>query len=188
MFDIYLKLGIQHILDFKAYDHILFIMALCAVYAVKEWKKVLVLITAFTIGHSFTLALSAFNILKIQPFIIEMLIPITIILTGLYNIFNTSGKTKNLKVLYAVALFFGLIHGMGFSNYLNALLGEEESVVWPLLGFNLGVECGQIVVVAASMMLSYLFNDVLKLSNRYWTILISSLAIIVALYLLFQQL
>jgi HupE / UreJ protein len=188
MFDIYLKLGFQHILDLNAYDHILFVMALCAVYSVKDWKKVLVLVTAFTIGHSLTLALSVFNIVRINPSIIELLIPITIIATALFNIFNDERKNKSMKVLYVAALFFGLIHGMGFSNYLNALLSEEESPLLPLLGFNLGVECGQIIVVVISMALSYLFNDILKLSNRYWTVTVSIIAIAVALFIISKQL
>ncbi len=188
MFEIYLKLGFQHILDLNAYDHILFIMALCAVYVLKEWAKVLALVTAFTVGHSITLALSAFNIIRINPSIIEILIPLTIILTGLSNIFNNTGLAKRTGILYFAALFFGLIHGMGFSNYLNALLGEEESVVWPLFGFNLGVECGQIVVVSLSMVLSYIFHSMLNFSNRYWTVTLSLAAIIVAVYLLLKQL
>lgn len=188
MFDIYLKLGFQHILDLNAYDHILFVMALCAVYNVKDWKKVLVLVTAFTIGHSLTLALSVFNIVRIKPSIIELLIPITIIATALFNIFNDERKNKSMTILYCAALFFGLIHGMGFSNYLNALLSEEESPLLPLLGFNLGVECGQIIVVIIAMLLSFIFNNVLKLSNRYWTVSVSVIAIAVALYIISKQL
>ncbi len=186
MIKIYLQLGFQHILDIKAYDHILFVMALCAVYAIKDWKKVLVLVTAFTIGHSVTLALSAFNILRISPPIIEFLIPVTIILTGLYNILSSSQKETKKPILYSAAAFFGLIHGMGFSNYLNALLGGEESIVMPLLGFNIGVECGQIIVVFCSILLSYIVLNILKIGSRYWTIFVSTIAIIVAAYLLIK--
>ncbi len=187
MFDIYLKLGFQHILDFNAYDHMLFIMALCAVYTISDWKKVLVLVSAFTIGHSISLALSAYNVMRINPTIIEFLIPITIILTCMYNIFNVKSSVKSMNVLYVSAAFFGLIHGMGFSNYLNALLGQEESIVMPLLGFNIGVEGGQLVVVAIAILLSYLFHNIVNVSNRYWTILVSFIAIVISLSILYKQ-
>ncbi len=186
MFELYLKLGLQHILDIKAYDHILFILALNAVYSVREWKKVLVLVTAFTVGHSITLALSVLKIVKINADVIETLIPITIILTALYNIFIGSDSQKKSSILYIAAMFFGLIHGLGFSNYLNALLGNEESILMPLLGFNIGVEVGQLAVVALGFLLSYLFVDLLKINQKYWTYFISSLAIIVSCYLLMK--
>jgi ABC-type antimicrobial peptide transport system permease subunit len=184
MFDIYLKLGFQHILDYLAYDHILFVMALCAVYNVKDWKKVLVLVTAFTIGHSITLALSVFNILRFDQGVIETLIPITIILTCLYNVFMDKEVKSNAIVIYMMAVFFGLIHGMGFSNYLNVLLDSEESKLMPLLGFNLGVECGQVIIIILSMLLSYVFVTLLKVKQKYWAYTISTLAILIAIHLL----
>jgi hypothetical protein len=188
MFGVYLKLGFDHILDINAYDHILFVLALCAVYVVSDWKKVLVLVTAFTIGHSATLALSVYKLVHINPSLIEKLIPITIILTAVYNIANykhEQGKKSGI-VLYLMACFFGLIHGLGFSNYLNALLGSEEDILIPLLGFNLGVEGGQIIVVAMAMALSFILVNLLKVKHFYWTIAISTIAAGVASYLFYQ--
>jgi hypothetical protein len=184
MFEMYLKLGFDHILDLQAYDHILFVLTLNAVYSVKEWKKVLILVTAFTIGHSLTLALSVLKIVTIPVDLIETLIPITIILTALYNLFYREKESSSSRILYGLALFFGLIHGLGFSNYLNALLGSEESILIPLLGFNIGVEFGQLIVVAIGLLLSYILLEVVGLKAKYWNNFISILAIIVSIYLL----
>jgi hypothetical protein len=173
-------------LDVKAYDHILFVLTLCSVYLAKDWKRVLILVTAFTIGHSLTLALSAYKIIKIAPNIVETLIPLTIIFTAISNIIKSHKSNSFSILLYLMAGFFGLIHGLGFSNYLNALLGSAESIVTPLLGFNLGVEFGQIIIVILGMMFSYIFIDFLKLSHRWWTIFVSIVAIMVSLYLLLK--
>lgn len=186
MIEVYLQLGFEHILDLKAYDHILFVLTLCAVYAVRDWKKVLILVTAFTLGHSLTLALSVYKLVSFSPNVIEKLIPVTIIITGLMNIIKSNSSRSFSGWLYGLAGFFGLIHGLGFSNYLNALLGTEESIVFPLLGFNLGVEGGQLIIVAAGMILSYILVDFLKLSHKWWTVFVSVLSIIVSLYLLFK--
>ena len=186
MFKIYLELGFDHILDIKAYDHILFVLTLCSVYAMKDWKKILVLVTAFTLGHSLTLALSVLNIVTVNPTLIETLIPITIIITALTNIFYSKDNNENIKALYTMAAFFGLIHGLGFSNYLKALLGNEESVTLPLLAFNIGVELGQILIVLLGVGLNYVLVQLLKLPLRSWTIAVSTIAIIVSFYLLFK--
>jgi hypothetical protein len=186
MFELYLKLGFDHILDIEAYDHILFVLTLNAVYAIKEWRKVLILVTAFTLGHSLTLALSVLKIVKIPAEIIEILIPITIILTALYNLFLGYKETNKSKVLYIAAAFFGLIHGLGFSNYLNALLGNEESMIVPLLGFNVGVELGQLIVVAAGLLLSYLLLEKLNLKKQYWNYIVSITAIVISIQLLLK--
>ena len=187
MFKSYLQLGFDHILDFNGYDHILFVLTLCAVYLLKDWKKVLILVTAFTIGHSITLALSALDILVIPDTIIEVLIPITIILTALYNIFSKQDHAKVSPMLYMLPLIFGLIHGMGFSYFFKALLSKDESILTPLLPFNLGVEFGQIVVVLVGMILSYLVVNVLKIRHRYWNYFISFSAIIITTYLLLER-
>ena len=188
MFGSYLKLGFDHILDINGYDHILFVLTLCAIYVIKDWKKVLILVTAFTIGHSITLALSALDILVIPATIIEVLIPITIILTAVYNIFSKQDHSKVSITLYLLPLFFGLIHGMGFSYFFKALLSKDESILTPLLPFNLGVELGQIVVVLIGMFLSYLFVNVFNLKQKYWNYFISISAIVISSYLLFERL
>ncbi|MGB3586189.1 MAG: HupE/UreJ family protein, partial [Tunicatimonas sp.] len=149
-FSLYFNLGLTHILDILGYDHILFVVALCALYMLRDWRKVLILITAFTIGHSITLALATLNIIQVNVALIEFLIPVTIFITAVSNILRSQKNVSPSRVQlnYAYALFFGLIHGMGFSNYLRSLLGKEEDITVPLLAFNLGLELGQIVIVA----------------------------------------
>ena len=187
-FQAYFQLGYQHIADVTAYDHILFIVALCATYLASQWKMILVLVTAFTIGHSVTLALATLNIILISPEIIEFLIPVTILLTAIFNVVRReetiSPADRRLK--YGLALFFGLIHGMGFSNYLRQLLGQEESIWQPLLAFNLGLEFGQILIVLVIMGLSYLFMNKLRVSHRDWNVFVSGAAAGIAFTLMME--
>ena len=185
MFSIYLRLGFDHILDVNGYDHILFIIALCAVYRYSEWRKVLVLITAFTVGHSITLALSALNIVVFNAEIIEFLIPLTIFLTALYNVLSI-GKEHSINWNYVIAMVFGWIHGLGFSNYFKALLGKEESIISPLLSFNLGVELGQLIIVMLILLISYVSLVRLKIQHRDWIIFLSGAAASVALVLMLE--
>ena len=192
MFRTYLELGFDHISDINAYDHILFLVALCAIYQLKEWKKILVLVTAFTIGHSITLALAALDVVSFPKDLIEFLIPVTILITSLYNVFtkslNTSTTTFNqrLNIRYLFALFFGLIHGMGFSNYLKVMLmpGQENELISQLLAFNIGVELGQLLIVAVIMGVAYLVLGLFKAKQRDWTLFISGAAAGVALILM----
>ncbi|MBS1505150.1 MAG: HupE/UreJ family protein [Bacteroidetes bacterium] len=176
-FQLYFGLGKDHILDYvNGYDHILFVLALCAVYLVRDWKKILILVTAFTIGHSITLALATLEIISVKTELIEFLIPLTIFTTAVSNLFKkeeTMGK-KNIQINYVFALFFGLIHGMGFSNYLRALLGKSHSILSPLLAFNLGLEFGQIIVVTLFLIISYILVDWLKVHRRDWKMILSS--------------
>lgn len=145
VFEIYFELGIKHIADFGAYDHILFVVALSATFNLSTWKRLVFLITAFTVGHSLTLLLSVLNIIQFDTKIIEFLIPITIIFSCLLNIFQN--KNNQSSIMYALVLGFGFIHGMGFSNYLKSLLGAESSIIQPLFAFNLGLEVGQLAIV-----------------------------------------
>jgi hypothetical protein len=159
-FALYFGLGKDHILDYiNGYDHILFVMALCAVYIVRDWKRILILVTAFTIGHSITLALSTLRIISA--------------VSNLFRKEETIGK-KNVQINYWFALGFGLIHGMGFSNYLKAILGKDQSILSQLLAFNLGLELGQIIVVALFLGLSYISVDFFKTPRRDWKMVISS--------------
>ncbi len=148
-FFLYFQLGFQHIADIHAYDHILFVVTLCLAYPFQKWKKLLVLTTAFTLGHSVTLALSVLKIVLVPAEWVEFLIPITIILSALLNLKEQESMKIGGKIpfTYGVTLFFGLIHGLGFSNYLRALLGKEVSIIEPLLAFNLGLEAGQILII-----------------------------------------
>ena len=185
-FETYLRLGFHHISDLRAYDHILFIVALCAIYEVRHWRQVLILVTAFTIGHSLTLALSTTGLVTIPVKIVEFLIPITILLTAVFNVIGTdrgfAGRKMNIN--YGLALFFGLIHGMGFSNYLRMLLGEEESILMPLFAFNVGLEIGQLLIVALVFLGAFLAMNVFAVKHRDWNIFVSGAAFGIALVLI----
>lgn len=168
-FELYLRLGFEHISDLKGYDHILFVIALAAVYPLREWKHLLVLVTAFTIGHSVTLALSTLGWVNVDADLIETLIPVTIFITAAINIFERFAKDpekalqRDWRMKYALAIGFGLIHGLGFSNYLRAILGSEESLVLPLFSFNVGLELGQLVILVITFLVS---GGVIGLANR----------------------
>ncbi|MGN5954320.1 HupE/UreJ family protein [Sphingobacterium lactis] len=172
-FSIYFQLGWQHILDLNGYDHILFVLVLCCSYTLKDWKRLLWLVTAFTLGHSITLALAVFKIVKVDTAWIEFLIPITILLTAIYNLPKRRAQ-RNPWILYSMTLFFGLIHGLGFSNYLQSLLGQEASILVPLLSFNIGLEFGQLIIVFFVILLSELMLKIFQVSNRDWSFFLSS--------------
>jgi hypothetical protein len=169
----YFREGMLHIADWKGYDHILFITALCLPYLFSEWKRVLLLVTAFTIGHSLTLALSVFEKILVSGSWIEFLIPVTIMLTALENLWpNTSDKLHSRR-RYGTALVFGLIHGMGFSNYLKSMLGSSTNIVSELLAFNLGLEAGQLLIVGLVLLTTFLFVQVLHTERKNWLLFIS---------------
>lgn len=183
-----LQLGLEHILDPNGYDHILFVIALCAVYTYREWKQVAWLVTAFTIGHSLTLALATFEIVKIPSDIIEFLIPVTIVMTCIINIINQPAEEiSNLihrrKTIqrYVLAAFFGLIHGLGFSNFLRSILPRDSTIWQPLLAFNIGLEIGQLVIVGIVLVLGYLLMDLLRVRRREWILVVSGIIAGVAL-------
>jgi ABC-type antimicrobial peptide transport system permease subunit len=175
-FKLYFQLGYEHIIDLNGFDHILFIVALCAIYVAQDWKKVLILVTAFTIGHSITLALSTFELVNFRTDLIEFMISVTIFVAALSNLFRKEGgvNTKALNINYLFALFFGLIHGLGFSNYLKSLLGKSESIITQLLAFNLGLELGQIIIVVIFMIISFVFTGLFNVARRDWKLVISS--------------
>ena len=170
----YLQLGWEHIISSDALDHQLFILALVAIFSFKDLKKVLILVTAFTIGHSVTLALSAFDIIRFPSNWIEFLIPCTIVFTALDNLIFSKNVEKLIKLNYFLALFFGLIHGMGFANSVRMMLANEQSIVIPLLGFNVGLEIGQIAVVIIVLSIFYILSTFLKLKKKHWVMLVSA--------------
>ena len=175
-FRLYYGLGFDHILDVNGYDHILFVIVLCALYQSTDWKKVLVLITAFTIGHSITLALSTARIINVNADLIEFLIPVTILFTAISNLFTKEDRIAEGKIWrnYMYAGFFGLIHGLGFSNYLRALLGDDEAIILQLFAFNVGLEVGQIIIVGLFMAISFIFVGLGGTTRRDWKMIISS--------------
>ena len=185
---IYLHLGFRHIIDWGGSDHILFVMALTLRYIWSDWKKLLVLVTAFTIGHSITLALSTLNWVNFPTTLIEILIPITILLTALSNFWVKDFEFKaKYPLIYFLALFFGLIHGLGFSYYLKSLLGKEESIFGPLFSFNLGLEVGQLLIVVIILIISIIFVSALKVSRKRYLQIGSGLAIALALNMVLDR-
>jgi hypothetical protein len=186
-FELYFSLGITHILDFEGYDHILFVIALCSIYRILDWRKILVLVTAFTIGHSLTLALATLKFISVNAEFIEFLIPVTIAITSASNLMNTRAKEgKWIQLNYLFALFFGLIHGLGFSNFLKSLLGRESSIIEPLLAFNLGLELGQIVIVVAFLSCTFIILNILKIKQNLWIQLISSLVFLLSIFMIYE--
>jgi len=193
MFNLYLKLGFEHLLDLAAYDHLLFVIALTVVYQVSEWKKLLILVTAFTIGHSITLALAVLDIIQFPTTIIEWLIPITILMTAAYNLYiyfiqkrPKANLNKLLNVKYFTALFFGLIHGMGFSNFLKSALmpSEEHLLVWQLLAFNVGIELGQLLIVGVVLLINFIVLNILGFKKQTWIGIVNSVVMILCIWII----
>ena len=177
-FVLYFKMGLKHVLDFSAYDHILFLIVLAVVFNFKQWRKVMWLVTLFTIGHSITLALSAYEVLKIRMDLIEFLIPLTIIITAIINILiakkSPTGK-ENINLVFA--LIFGLIHGLGFSNYFKLLIGSSNGKFFPLLEFAMGVELAQIAIVLVILSVGFVVQTIFRFSKRDWILMVSSIVI-----------
>ncbi|MBL7878557.1 MULTISPECIES: HupE/UreJ family protein [Chryseobacterium] len=170
----YLNLGWEHIISLDALDHQLFVLALIAVYSFSDLKKVLILVTAFTIGHSITLALSTFDIIRINSDWVEFLIPLTIVLTSLNNILIRNKKQSQNNANYYLALIFGLIHGMGFANTARVMIAKSQSIAIPLLGFNIGLELGQIAIVFGILMLLFILLKLFKVNQKDWILFVSS--------------
>lgn len=190
-FWIWFSTGFQHILDWNGYDHILYVISLCVLFSFKDWKKLLVLVTAFTIGHSLTLAMSVLDVLTVKQAFIELLIPLTIMSTCIINIvyrkkLETSLNKINYNLNYILALIFGFIHGMGFSYLLKSMLGKEENTLFPLLSFNLGLELGQIIIVISMLLVSIFLARFTRIKKAD-VILVISLAVLLVSTLLFIQ-
>lgn len=185
----YIQLGIEHILDTDGLDHLYFIVSFCLMYSLRDIKKIAGLVTAFTIGHSITLALAALNIFKLDPELIETLIPVTILISCVLNYWSIF-KTKEYKspkdgLIYSVILFFGLIHGLGFSNFLSAMLFEGDSVVTPLLGFNIGIEVAQLIIVVVVLLILSVSDKLLKSKKAIRLVLNSAVSFMVLKMLFF---
>ena len=179
-FSFYFPIGWEHIISLKAMDHLLFIMALAALYVWTDWKKVLILITAFTIGHSVTLVLAVLDLIRLNNDWVEFFIPVTIMITAFMNLLPKSKSQHGRTITYWLALFFGFIHGMGFANSIRFMLAQDQSLGWGLLGFNFGLEAGQLVVVIILLSLNQLILSNTKITAKGWTFLQSSLALGIA--------
>lgn len=187
-FELYFTLGREHIADWQGIDHILFVMALCVRYQFTDWRKLLALITAFTIGHSVTLALSVFNLVHFSTKWIEFLIAVTIVVTAISNVFVKKFvyKTK-FPFIYFMALGFGLIHGLGFSNYLKSLLGKDENILVQLLAFNVGLEIGQLLIVVSVLLISLILVSLIKTNRRDYILWMSGGVFALAMQMCLQR-
>jgi len=186
----YLVLGFEHITDLAGYDHMLFLAALSAVWAPSQWKTIALMATAFTVGHSISLALAVLNIVHIDTGLVELLIPVTILITCLGNFWaiRVRKNRSNLMLRYGIVTAFGLIHGLGFSNFLRALLNAEDSLFQPLLAFNIGLEVGQLLVLALLLLVSWILVHKTKIEHHWWNIVVSSGVGVVSLWLIFDRL
>ena len=189
-FWIYFQIGLRHVLDIKAYDHVLFLIALTVPYSFKDWKRVLILISIFTLGHTISLLLSVFGIIMIKAVFVEFLIPITILVTAFFNLFTAgkSSKKESISIIGFITLFFGIIHGLGFSNYFKSILtGSAKEKLIPTLEFALGIEAAQIIVVLIVLILSFAVQTIFRFSKRDWTLVMSSFVIGVVLPMIIES-
>jgi hypothetical protein len=187
-FTFYFKQGLFHVIDWSAYDHILFLVALIVVFTLKDWKKTLWLITFFTIGHTLTLTLAAYNLIYIKESIVEFSIAATIFITALSNLlFQKKNGQNSLNINLFFALFFGLIHGLGFSSYFKILVGREDNKVLPLISFATGVEVSQAVLVIVLLSLSFIGLTLFKISKRDWVMIISAIVLGITIPILYSR-
>ena len=186
-FGFFFSLGWHHIISWDALDHILFIIALAAIYTLYDWKQVLILVTAFTIGHSVTLALSVADVIRFSGAWVEFLIPCTIVATAVSNLFQHSFSHTSVRLNYYLALFFGLIHGMGFANTIRFILARDQHLGVSLFAFNAGLEVGQICVVAALLLCSWIWISRIRVNRREWVVFLSAAALGIASKMAFER-
>jgi hypothetical protein len=189
-FKLYFLLGRDHILDYAVgLDHMLFVIALGAIYQLRDWRRVLILVTAFTIGHSVTLALSTLNVIKVNIALIEFLIPVTIFITAASNLFRNddSVSTRAVQINYFFASFFGLIHGLGFSNYLKSILGSNRDIISQLFAFNIGLEFGQIIIVGILLINGFILIELFGVNRRDWRLMISFTVAEISLFIILKN-
>jgi hypothetical protein len=187
-FIFYFKIGWFHIMSTAATDHIFFIAVLAIIYSFTDWRKVLVLVTAFTIGHAITLFMSVLNLIRVDSEVIEFLIPCTILVTALMNLFLKKQQVDSRQIQYGIALGFGLIHGLGYANYIRMMLSEDQQLVWGLFSFNLGLEVGQIVVVFLVLLTVWLSTRIHSQARLYWVKIVSAAVLLFALKLAIERL
>jgi len=179
-FTIYFDLGWKHIISADALDHQLFILALSSIFLLENWKAVLILVTAFTIGHSLTLVLSVYAIIRVSSNWVEFLIPLTIVITAILNFTRKDFSSKSLRLNYFLALTFGLIHGLGFANTIRFMLAKNQLIALPLFSFNVGLEAGQIAVVSIILLISWLLVNKAGLPRKWWVWGLSGIALIIS--------
>jgi len=171
--------GINHVLDINAYDHVLFLIVLTVPYVFKDWKRVLLLVSMFTLGHTLSLVLAAYDVVSVNATVVEFLIPITILVVALFNVF-TSGKgaqREKIGVLFLSTLFFGLIHGLGFAREFQMLLGDTDSKLVLLIEFAMGIELAQVIIVFIVLFLGYIVQTIFRFTRRDWIMIISAIVV-----------
>ncbi len=176
----FFNIGLKHVLNFNAYDHVLFLIALSIPYAFKDWKRLLILVSLFTAGHTLALLLSVFGLIKVNVSLVEFVIPITILIVAFFNLFTSSKSNKNESITFiaVVTLSFGIIHGLGFSNYFNTILpGKSAQKLLPVSEFALGIEVAQATVIFVMLILSYIVQNFFRFSKRDWTLVMSAFII-----------
>lgn len=184
----YFPLGWEHILSVDALDHQAFLAAMGACYLFPDWKRLLMVVTAFTVGHSLTLALSVLDLFTVNSKVVELLIPITIALTAAQQWWGRSAHQNKSLILYASALFFGFIHGMGFANNIRFMLSQDQSLGWGLLGFNLGLEAGQLVFMALFLLLAQALVQFFQLEKRNWTESVALITFGISVFMIVERL
>ena len=185
----YVNFGIEHVLDIKGYDHLLFLLVLAIPYVFKDWKRVFLLVTMFTCGHSLSLVMASYGVVSVNGKLVEFLIPITILITAVYNVFTTGKKGRNNKIslLFFTTLFFGLVHGLGFARYLNMLAGQTENKLEILIEFAIGIEIAQVIIVFVVLFLGFLCQTIFRISRRDWIMVISAIVIGLVIPILIQS-
>lgn len=175
----YVEYGVKHVLDINGYDHVLFLMLLAVPYVFKDWKRVLILVSMFTLGHTLSLLLAAYNVVTMNSSLVEFLIPVTIFILAVYNVFTAgkNAKNSNVSILFITTLFFGLIHGLGFAREFKLLIGRTESKLIPLLEFALGIEIAQLIIVFVVLFIGFLGQTIFRFSKRDWVMVMSSIVI-----------
>ncbi len=189
-FWLYFNVGLKHVLDWNGYDHVLFLIALTIPYAFKDWKRVLILVSLFTLGHTVALILSVYEVIIIKANLVEFLIPITILITAFFGLFTAGKSNKNESMTFVafITLFFGIIHGLGFSNYFKSILpGSNSEKLMPLLEFALGIEVAQLIVVLLVLLLSFIVQTFFRFSKRDWILVMSAFVIGVVLPMIIES-
>ena len=186
-FSFYFKIGWEHIINKDALDHIFFIAALAAIYLLKDWRQVLILITAFTIGHTITLILSTTELIEVDSSLVEFLIPCTIVFTAIANLFQTTVTARAIRVNYFLALFFGLIHGLAFANTLRMIIASDQNFALSMFSFSVGLELGQVLIVFVMLLLAEVFIHLLGAARRDWVVFISAVVFGLALEMAIER-
>jgi len=186
-FAFFFKMGIQHICDLQAYDHMLFLLVLVAPAIFKDWKALVGHVSAFTVGHCITLVLASLRILQINQDLIETLIPVTIAVTALFQLLQRKRTYQCTALSFSIVLFFGLIHGAGFSNFFRSMFFESDGIAIPLLAFNLGVEAGQIVILAVILLCRYILGSMIDIPQRIWTTVLSMIGLVISVWWILEK-